>query len=309
MMRRLLFHRDFAGYTGGHGKVWDYFQHALALGWDARVHLSAESLRDASNPWMACPERIEPFWQPAACDVLFLAGMDWKALADFRQPPRPVLNLLQHVRHAWPEHPLRAFLVAPARRICVSQAVTEAVLATGEVNGPVVTIAAALELPELPAKAQLQAEKDGLVLIAGLKAPALARALEAELQAAGQRVEVLDRLLPRVEYLRRVAAASVLVALPHPAEGFYLPALEAMALGVPVVSADCLGSRQYARHADNCLLAPLQAEPLAAAVLRIRQQPVLVAGLIASGLRTAAGHSLAVERERFAQVLAGLDGE
>lgn len=304
---RILFHRDFIEYTGGHGKVWDYFQHALALGWDARVHLSKGSLRDGSNPWMACPERIEPLWQPAACDVLFLAGMDWNALADFRQPPRPVVNLLQHVRHAWPEHPLRTFLTAPARRICVSQAVTEAVLATGEVNGPVVTIAAALELPELPV--QVQVEEDGPVVIAGLKAPALARALEAELHVAGQSVEVLDQLLPRVDYLRKVASASVLVALPHPAEGFYLPALEAMALGVPVVSADCLGSRQYARHAENCLLAPLQVPPLAAAVLQLRQQPAWAARLIAAGRRTAAGHSLAVERERFAQVLAGLHGE
>lgn len=304
---KILFHRNFLEYTGGHGKVWDYFNHALALGWDARVFLTAESLRDERNPWMQVEARIETTWQPHACDVLFLAGMDWNALPDFRHPPRPVVNLLQHVRHAWPEHPLRTFLCAPARRICVSEAVTEAVLATGEVNGSVVTIAAALELPQMPV--QSSSSRSGGVLIAGLKAPALAREVAALLESAGQSVEVLDTPMPRVDYLCKVAGAQVLIALPHPAEGFYLPSLEAMAIGTPLVSADCIGSRQYARHDDNCLLAPLQADLLAASALRLMRQPETVARLVASGRRTASDHSIAGERAAFAQVLSNIRGE
>lgn len=303
---RILFHRNFLEYTGGHGKVWDYFNHALALGWDARVFLGVDSLRDARNPWMQVKERIETAWQPHACDVLFLAGMDWSALPDFRQPPRPVVNLLQHVRHAWPEHPLRTFLCAPAQRICVSDAVTEAVLATGEVNGPIVTIPAALELPQMAGQSLLP--RSGQILIAGLKAPSLAREVAALLENVGQSVEVLDTPLPRVEYLCKVARAQVLVALPHPAEGFYLPSLEAMALGTPVVSSDCIGSRQYARHEHNCLLAPLQADILAASAIRLMRQPEAASRLVAAGRRTASDHSIAGERAAFAQVLTNIRG-
>ena len=299
----MLFHRDFAGYTGGHGKVWDYFRHALALGWDARVHLTPGSRRDASNPWMAMPERIVPGWQPHDCDVLFLAGMDWNALEDIHAPPRPVVNLLQHVRHAWPELPLRGFLRAPARRICVSHAVAEAVLATGEVNGPVAVIPAALDLPDQAAPCARATR--GHVLIAGLKAPALAHALADTLHARGVEVELLDEWLPRTEYLERIAGAAVAVTLPHPAEGFYLPALEAMALGVPVVLGDCLGSREYARDGDNCLLAAREPEALADAV-QGALQPAQAARLRERGQETARRFDQAGEREAFAQVLESL---
>ena len=299
----MLFHRDFAGYTGGHGKVWDYFRHALALGWDARVHLTPGSRRDASNPWMAMPERIVPGWQPHDCDVLFLAGMDWNALEDIHAPPRPVVNLLQHVRHAWPELPLRGFLRAPARRICVSHAVAEAVLATGEVNGPVAVIPAALDLPDDVRRCAHGS--DGPVLIAGLKAPALAHALAEELRGRGVEVELLDGWLPRDDYLAKVAGAAVAVTLPHPAEGFYLPALEAMALGVPVVLGDCLGSREYARDGDNCLLAAREPEALADAVQRALQ-PAQAARLRERGQETARRFDQAGEREAFAQVLESL---
>jgi len=299
-MPRILFHRDFAGYSGGHGKVWDYFRHALALGWDARVYLTADSLRDTSNPWMQMPERIEAQWTPDGCDVLFLAGMDWLALPDIQHPPRPVINLLQHVRHAWPEHPLSAFLSAPARRICVSQPVAAAITATGRVNGPVTVIPAALDLPDtLPPAIGTHSS---CVLIAGLKAPALAQMLALELSRRGMSVEILTHALPRAEYLGRIAAARVVVTLPHPAEGFYLPALEAMALGVPVVLTDCIGSREYTRDGDNCLLAVPDAQALADAVEHALQ-PQTYTRLHKQGQATATGYNQTAERARFAEVL------
>lgn len=300
----MLFHRDFAGYTGGHGKVWDYFRHALALGWDARVYFTPDSLHDASNPWAAMPERITTDWQPRECDLLFLAGTDWRALENIREPPRPVINLLQHVRHASRELPLRGFLSAPARRICVSQPVADAVLATGEVNGPVTVIPAALDLPKdaIPRTPAATAA----VLIAGLKAPGLAHALAKELRARGISVELLDQWVPRADYLERVARAQVVVTLPHPEEGFYLPALEAMALGVPVVLGDCVGSREYTRDGENCVLAVLEPEPLADAVQQAIQ-PLQAARLRTGGLATAGRFGQNGERTAFAQLLRDMD--
>jgi glycosyltransferase involved in cell wall biosynthesis len=302
---RMLFHRDFLGYTGGHGKVWDYFRHALALGWDARVHLTSGSLRDECNPWMGLPERIEREWNPQAFDLLFLAGMDWTTLPDRRHPPRPVINLIQHVRHGWADHPLRAFLGSPAHRICVSHPVAESILATQEVNGPVIVIPAALDLPE-NLVAQPPQNGAGRVLIAGLKAPELAYALATELQARGMRVAVCDGWIPRVEYLEKVAAATVVVTLPHAAEGFYLPALEAMALGVPVVMTDCIGSREYARDGINCILSAAEPAALAHAVERALL-PEIATRLRRKGRETATSYGQANERQRFAQVIQNVE--
>src|SRR3546814_2966990 len=97
----MLFHRDFRGYSGGHGKVWDYFNHALAAGWDARVYFTPQSLHDASNPWSAMPERVLDRYAPDAADALFIGGMDWLALdEDTARHDKPVFNLIQHVRRS-----------------------------------------------------------------------------------------------------------------------------------------------------------------------------------------------------------------
>ncbi|WP_144811197.1 glycosyltransferase [Aerolutibacter ruishenii] len=300
---RMLFHRDFRGYTGGHGKVWDYFNHALALGWDAQVYLTADSLCDASNPWMETPERIVRAWQPGEADIVFLAGMDWQALpaGSDSSPGAPcVINLVQHVRHARPDPdlPLRDFLRRRAWRICVSTAVADAILATGEVNGPVRTIPAGLALP---AVAQASGSRSG-VFIGALKQPALGAALQAALRERGIASELSDGWLPRPRFLAALAGARVAVLLPHATEGFFLPGLEAMALGCPVVMPPCGGSGEYARDGVNCLMPPADVPALVTAVERLLSDRDSQS-LVAAGRATAARHSLAAEREAFGHLL------
>lgn len=296
----MLFHRDFLGYTGGHGKVWNYFNHALALGWDARVYLTPASLRDASNPWLSMPDRIETQWRPEAAELLFLGGVDWLALEgrDTASLP-PVVNLVQHVRHADSAQPLRAFLRRPAWRICVAQAVADAITATGEVAGEVRVIPAALDI-DVPMEGA-KAARRGL-FIGALKGPALGRALAARLASAGYEVRLEDALLPRADYLAALASAEAAVLLPHPTEGFYLPGLEAMALGCPVVMPPCVGSGQYARDGVNCLMPSADVEALAEAVTSLADA-VLRERLCGAGLETARGHGLPAERDAFAALL------
>ena len=127
MTRIMLFHRDFHGYSGGHGKLWDYFRHVDAHpDWRAHLHLTAGSTHE-DNPWLDAGVVPQPEWRPHAADALFLAGVDWQAYPQ-DAPERPVINLIQGVRHADPDLLLRDFLARPAIRICVGQPVADAIL-------------------------------------------------------------------------------------------------------------------------------------------------------------------------------------
>jgi glycosyltransferase involved in cell wall biosynthesis len=297
MKRRLLFHRDFRMYTGGHGKVWDYYRHAGAHpGWEPQVYFTAESI-NAGNPWRAAGTGRLGEWRPHAGNTLFLAGMDWQAWPD-DDPAIPVLNLIQHVRHADPQQPLRAFLHRRAIRICVSQPVADAILDTGEVRGPVHVIEAALDLPAHPDLCT----KSGIV-IGAIKHPVLGVALASALDALGLPVRLLDQWVPRSDYLDALAAAEVAVLLPHPTEGFYLPALEAMALRCAVVVPDCVGNRAYLQPGRNALVPEsYQLEDLVECVVQL-QEAGLRHRLQAAGPETSGRFTLARERAAFHALL------
>lgn len=303
MTRRLLFHRDFARYSGGHGKVWDYFTHAGAHpDWEAAAYLTPESV-PTDNPWLAANAALEPRWDPSKADALFLGGMDWVA-CPVDDPATPVINLVQAVRHADPAHPLHAFLSRRAVRICVSQPVADAILATGRVNGPVRVIEASVSLPGgRPAMAATPAVD---VFVGALKRQRVGQDLAAALRAAGRTVDVADRWLPRDAYLARLSAARVAVLLPLPAEGFYLPALEAMALGRAVVVPDCVGNRAYLEPGRNALVPddtiPALLEAALAAFGTSRH-----AALVAAGTATAERFSPGRECAAFHGVLDELD--
>ncbi len=301
--RRMLFHRDFREYTGGHGKVWDYFNHALALGWDARVYLTPGSRCDTVNPWMAMPERIEQEWQPARADVLFLGGEDWAVVPEATEERIPVLNLVQGVRHADPALPLHGYLGRKATRICVGQPVADAILATGRTHGPVTVIPATLELPY---HAVHGIKRGNGVFVAAQKNPWLGRQVADRLAARGVEVEMVLDWMERRTYLAEMARARITVVLPLPTEGFFLPGLEAMALGSVVVMPDAVGNREYAADRVNCLMPAADADAVAAAVTTLLDDAALHARLQAAGTEVARRHSPAAEREAFGAVLAGL---
>ena len=74
-------------------------------------------------------------------------------------------------------------------------------------------------------------------------------------------------------------------------ETFPLPPLEAMASGCPVVSTANQGVLEYARDAENCLLAPIgDVAAVTDAVRRVLDDAELRATIVAGGLATAAGY-------------------
>ncbi len=155
--------------------------------------------------------------------------MDWLAVPSAH--PKPVINLIQHIRHAVPGDPRRQFLSRAAVRIFVSPQVAEAILATGIVNGPVITIPNGIDASELPVPT---CERDIQALVLGYKDAELAASVRDELARRGVQVRCLLHPVPRTEFLDLLARAECVVTIPHEHEGFYLPALEAMALAAIV---------------------------------------------------------------------------
>jgi glycosyltransferase involved in cell wall biosynthesis len=77
--------------------------------------------------------------------------------------------------------------------------------------------------------------------------------------------------------------------LPSKTEGLGLPALEAMACGAAVVVTDNGGSRQYARHGENCLVVPVDdAAAMGDAALSLLRDDALRSRIATAGATTAA---------------------
>jgi hypothetical protein len=298
VVRNILFHRNFQNFTGGHLKVWDYFNHVNAApDHHADIYFSPDTRWDSANPWLDQRARALSEWVPHEADLLFLGGHDWLQLPEpaRRHFPRPVINLIQHVQHGDSAHPLAAYLPNRAIRICVSE---EVVIPNG------------IDLPAT--EIHPPAERPIDWLICGVKEgqSALARELARRMApfAGADRIEVLTKLLPRADFLARLARARRAVLLPRATEGFYLPALEAMALGTLVICPDCLGNRSFCRDGVSAIVpAGREVDALLSAMRRARDFPEAAqAAILANARAIAARHSLASERAAFHRLLASV---
>lgn len=298
----LLFRRDYQGLTGGHLKVWHYYRHAIASSrFTPRIYLTPLSIRGPDNPWQGVDPAPLAAWRPHEAAALFVAGLDWESVPD--PAPVPVVNLIQHVRHAHPGDPRRRFLSRPAVRICVSEEVAEAIRDTGEANGPIYSIPNGIDLENIPAAAV----RDIDVLIAGLKNPPFAAALGERLEAAGLTAEVITAMLPRQHFLERLSRARIAVTLPTADEGFFLPALEAMAAGALVVCPDCVGNRGFCLDGVTCLRPQYTLEAVTdAAVTVSRLPPAGADSMLQAAAAEAHRHGLERERLAFLEILESL---
>lgn len=247
--KRVLFYRDFVFYYGGHQKIADYVEHLeSSFRYKPDISFSAQTRWDNSNPWFPSYKEKSAPYDPANYDFIFLAGTDWKQYLPFVTTNKPVINLIQHVRHADPESDVYEFLSQRAVRICVSRQVAEAIEATGRVNGPIYTIPNGVDLPSLTA------EKKYDLIILGIKQPEIARNIQQQLASYGLRMLVVEERVSREEWFHLLAGSHIALLLPHFTEGFYLPALEAMKYCSLVIVPDCIGNREFCRDNQNCLM-------------------------------------------------------
>lgn len=87
-------------------------------------------------------------------------------------------------------------------------------------------------------------------------------------------------------------------------EGFGLPPLEAMACGAPVITTDCGGVNDFARHGENCIMIPPhQPDKLVQAINCLRLDHALTRRLAAGGLETAGKFTMSAAIDKLEKML------
>ncbi|MGH8325000.1 MAG: glycosyltransferase, partial [Steroidobacteraceae bacterium] len=195
--------------------------------------------------------------------------------------------------------PLFTCLARPALRICVSPAVADAI--RDHANGDVHIICNGIEVAPHPAERPLGGP--ARVFVAGLKNTEVARATAARLGGLVE-VDLVTELLPRPVFLARIAEATVCIFLPVMREGFFLPPLEAMALGRGVIVPDCGGNRAYCHPGQNCLMPAYDPEALATGALMLVRNGAQLQRLADAGRKTAAEQPIEKERSAYLALLA-----
>lgn len=293
--RTISFHRHYHGYTGGHQKVRDYLSHAQSIGLTPSLYLQNKAMTNQALFDDITNVIYQNSYSPEQCDIAFLAGMDWQAFLLSKGTQTPVINLIQHVRHGDAKEPLFQFLKYPAIRICVSEAVRQAVLPHS--NGPCYTIKMGHTLP------LRKNTKTSDIYILANKQPQLGRELALWAKEKGFSVELHDATTEKHCVHNAMASAHVTLALPHETEGFYLPGIEAMWASNMAVVPYCVANKEYYSVAANMLIPDYSEAHIKLALLKalkITGSQLWLRKVI--GARIAKAYSLQNERKQFQNV-------
>lgn len=306
---RRLINRD-AGTNGGNLKVRDCFDHFLhSDNWEPKVYFSPDTVwhDGVTNLWSDLRAEALPAFDPRPGDLLFFSGHDWVSLPpEIRKtPPVPVLNIAQP-RHVRRVDGRREFLRYPAIRIAKSAHGAD-ILNKHGVNGPLLTIPDTIDLEALP---PVPEEKDIDVLVLGLKQPGFAEKVGRGLEAYSRtrklglriHVQVPPKLPTRMDFLHLLARSRIVACVPLEAkrggEGFYLPALEAMALGTLVVCPHSIGNLGHCLDGVNCLVPRFTPTGVTMGVIRMLDvTDARRRSFVKNGLETAAAHDIRIERK------------
>lgn len=261
---------------------------------------------DESNPWSNSPDVRLNRWVPEEADILFLAGNDWESLpANYRTNwNKPVINLIQGFRHATPANPVFQHLKNKAIRIFAGEEVAAEVLNTGLVNGPSFTIPNGIDLNDLQQYAKKYVERETDLLIVGLKNPEIALKIAQSFDNLGIKLKCLTQQIPRNSFLKLLGNSKVTVFLPLQQEGFYLPALEGMALGTIVICPLFQGNQKLYRDGFNCLNPEYQSDAVMNAVKKaLENSESEINQMLFHAQQSTFEHLIEREREQYLKIL------
>ncbi len=305
--RRLL--SEQAGCNGGNLKLKDCYDHIThSDNFQPYIYFSEDTVwhNNPGNHWTILRDEALSEWKIAEQDILFFSGSDWLSLSEKerKNSSSPIINIVQP-RHARREDKRNAFLKYPAIRFTKSEA-GAAILRKHGVNGPLYVIPDTIDLSLLP---EIPKEKDIDILVIGLKQPQLAQAVFDKLQSwkskEGKELNIHIQLPPRLptrqDFLSLLSRSKTVVCIPleeeRGGEGFYLPALEAMALKSLVVCPHAIGNIDHCIDGVNCIVAPYSADGIFKSTLEalnLKENNRRI--LIEQGLATAQNHRIEVER-------------
>ncbi len=311
---RVLFYRRLlhanAGSNGGNLKLRDCFDHILfSQQYKPEIYFSEDTcwFDQVNHHWSSLKEQALKKWEILPGDILFFSGADWQALPEDlrRQPPVPVINIVQP-RHTRSTDKRQAYLKYPAIRIAKSDTGAK-ILKTHGLNGPLYTIPDAIDLSLLPKVPQ---QKDIDVLILGLKQPEFAKAVHSLILDWAKvhcpdlklHVQLPPKLPTRQAFLSLLSQAKIVACIPldveRGAEGFYLPALEAMALECLVVCPHAIGNVDHCLDGINCIVPGFTPESVFQGVIKaLALNQTQLSALLKNGLETANRHSIEQERQ------------
>ena len=303
----ILFANQSSRPSGGVLKLRHYFEHALSL-----FPQTTKIYMPEDTPWTPCnlfaPHRNSVIhnidWQTVS--VMVISGWGWERFVPgnfHAAPPFQVIYLVQSFNKFRPQDSRFSGFANPAIRICVSEPLSTKLQNLGIANGPVHTIPVGIDVDQLQITGEISAGRDTDVLIIGLKNPQIGKLIAEEAKPLGIRVRLLTELLSREDFLQQIAHARIVICLPAAIEGFYLPALEAMALDSLVIVPQVIGN-SYCIDGFNCIAPEYDVHGIIGAIkLAIGLSPSKSREMISNAKKTALEHNLQQERSAFQKIL------
>ena len=313
--------------VGGVIKVFDYIVHAETMGAaelvvccpepvpvDGPLFERFESLRPGSGVRF-----VEGFSVGVGPDDL--AFFSWPrhyeeiaARLDPFAPHERVVHLVQNVRHAnpaWDGGYPRRLLARPMSRIATNDIVAEAVRPFVHPSALFATITLGHDTAFFAASNRSPLGSPIEVLTTTWKSSVGAEVARSMAHDERFAFTVLDEVVGWDDLRRAYATADVFLGCPIAEEGFYLPALEAMAAGAVVIVPDASGNMVYCRFDENCLQAELD-DPASyrTALERVASMGTdEVSRLRGAAAATAEGFSLGHERSGFEAFVGRIETE
>lgn len=257
--KSIAFVRHYYGYTGGHQKVHDYLTHFTAMGWRPSLYLSNKASTNKTLFENMSGVDYQERFNPDEADIVFLAGMDWQHYLPIKRSEKPVINLIQHVRHADKSEALFSFLKEPAIRLCVSQSVKKAIAPFA--NGPCHVIKMGHKLDSIS-----ENHSNDIYILAN-KQPHLGRDICKWAEDKGFSAILHDTTQEKARVIKAMAMSKMTVALPNQTEGFYLPGIEAMFYSKVAVVPYCVANEEYFHNTANMLMPNYTEENIKSAIL------------------------------------------
>lgn len=293
--------------SGGLLKLCDYMEHALEFdALNTRMYVPRENNLPSlsESPLFTVRHRVQHTIDWPEVAVMVISGWGWKRFipAQFSDnPPFVIFFIVQSFFRIDPSDRRCTNLKSPAVRICVSAPLSRTLNDIDGVSGPVHVIPAGIRVSEVQGLAERNRDID--LCIVGLKNPKLASSIHRYFLHKGFKVCLLTERVSRTSFLNKISRARVATFLPERAEGFYLPALESMALGTLVVCPDVRGN-DYVIDGHNAVVPAYTLEAIVAAVEFSLSLSLDVATVITKNAEAMAlSHDIHNERAAFQKLL------